>query len=129
MSNKKKKTRICGDCVHCNACSGINASNMTNTDATNCVSYEEVRDTVAYFLGGYEKEHGQISGEPYLILGIERLRGIVENYAVKGGGYGPGCACCVLKPKCEPCKRFNGVWDMEDDELIDAVLKIAGGAE
>ena len=37
-----KAKLICGDCIHCNACSSMCRNNLYETSATHCVNYEKM---------------------------------------------------------------------------------------
>lgn len=37
----KNNQRICGDCIHCCACSSWCCQNLYETDATSCCNYEK----------------------------------------------------------------------------------------
>lgn len=51
-----KPLRMCADCVHEFACQMWNIGNLHNTDATNCINYETVKDTAAYLIGKLESK-------------------------------------------------------------------------
>lgn len=40
MKRLNKPRRVCGDCIHYNACSMWNVGSLLNTNAENCVNYE-----------------------------------------------------------------------------------------
>lgn len=56
MARKKNKdpAKSCDDCIHENACQAWNVGTIHNTDATNCVNHETVKDSNAYFIGFLE---------------------------------------------------------------------------
>ena len=51
MSKKKEAIRTCEQCIHEYACQAWNIGSIHNMNATNCINYETVKDSNAYFLG------------------------------------------------------------------------------
>jgi hypothetical protein len=51
---KRKPIRTCKDCIHEYACQQWNIGTIHEMDSTNCINYETVRESVAFFIGYQE---------------------------------------------------------------------------
>ena len=51
MSKKKEAIMTCEQCIREYACQLWNIGSIHNMDAANCINYETVKDSNAYFLG------------------------------------------------------------------------------
>jgi len=55
-----KPHRVCGDCIHENACfyAGGGCGNLTNTDATHCVNFDTLTSYLEKYASimGYERK-------------------------------------------------------------------------
>ena len=83
MARKKNKSpaKSCADCIHENACQAWNVGTIHNTDATNCVNHETVKDSNAYFIGFLEgkKQSGENTTLEKIKECLEELCRMIPN--------------------------------------------------
>ena len=119
MGKNAKSDKKCELCIHENACQTWNVGVIHNMDATNCVNYETLKESNAYFLGVRSCEDDAYS------------RGCLAGIEV-----GKNDALCGITPKdaksmictIDTFKRlaFNihGVIDVVDDRNFEKMREI-----
>ncbi len=109
-SNKKQKYKKCDDCIHKSACQAWNIGDISSMNATNCVNYEILSESNAYFLGVRSAENDAYSRG--CLAGIElgekeALCGITNRDAKS--------MICTLDMFMRLAFNIHGVIDVVDD--------------
>lgn len=118
-SNKKQKYKKCDDCIHKSACQAWNIGDISSMNATNCVNYEILSESNAYFLGVRSAENDAYSRG--CLAGIElgekeALCGITNRDAKS--------MICTLDMFMRLAFNIHGVIDVVDDRNIKKMKEI-----
>ena len=119
MAKKKEVTNTCEQCIHEYACQSWNVGSIQNMNAKNCVNYETVKDSNAYFLGVRSAEDDAYSRG--CLAGIELGKKDALCNIVRKDAKSMVCTLDMFKRLA-----FNiyGVIDVVDDENIKKMREI-----
>ena len=119
MGKNTKSDKKCELCIHENACQAWNVGAIHNMDATNCVNYETLKESNAYFLGVRSCEDDAYSRG--CLAGIE----VGKNDALCG--ITPKDAksmICTIDTFIRLAFNVHGVIDVVDDENFEKMREI-----
>lgn len=106
MKKKTPPVKVCSDCIHENACQAWNIGTIHCMDATNCINYETIKDSTAYFIGLMDGEKSTVQDRvkrAFVALGYD-----LERHKVSISGY-----------KVFLDNKYFGIWDDNRRTFVD----------